>query len=227
VSSIVPGPQKKIGEEIDAARSGAKPLSAGDLNASAPPQEELVGLDEWPESLRSTVTADHGRVTALATNRRKTADRAVPDVVRGLGELLDEIADRLQADKPRLFGKASAAAPGDPALDQIAELLGIPADELASAPGRGEHRAALRTIKQLRVRLGELETSHDHSKLTRLVTFVVRLAVVTDSAPETTAVVAPIAVDRYARSLPDPQWNWSFDQKLEFWKNCRNTLTAD
>ncbi|MFC6162023.1 hypothetical protein [Kribbella jiaozuonensis] len=223
MSSIVPGPQKKLEQEIDAARSGAKPLQPSDLNTSAPPQEELTGLDDWPESLRSAVEAEHARVVALATNRRRTADRVLPDVVHGLDQLLDEIADRLQSQKPGLFGKSSAQADAD---DDIADLLGIPTDELTS-PGRGEHRAALRTIKQLRSQLKELETSHEHSKLTRLVTFVVRLAVVTDSAPESTATLAPIALDRYAKSSPDTQWDWPFDQKLDFWKQTRTTLTPN
>jgi hypothetical protein len=225
VSSIVPGPQKKLEQEIDAARSGAKPLQAGDLNASAPPQEELTGLDDWPDTLRATVEAEHDRVTALATNRRRTADGVLPQVVQRLDELLDQLADRLQADKPRRFGKSSSS--DDAALDDIAELLGIPSDEVTASTGRGEHRAALRTIKQLRSQLKELETTKEHSKLTRLVTFVVRLAVVTDSAPESTAALAPIALSRYANSSPDPQWNWPFDQKLHFWKKARTTLTTD
>ncbi|MEV4259983.1 hypothetical protein [Kribbella sp. NPDC049584] len=225
MSSIVPGPQKKLEQEIDAARSGAKPLQAGDLNASAPPQEELVGLDDWPESLRATVEAEHDRVTALATNRRRSADGVLPEVVQRLDELLDQLADRLQADRPRRFGKSSSS--DDVALDDIAELLGIPSDEVPTSTGRGEHRAALRTIKQLRSQLKELETTKEHSKLTRLVTFVVRLAVVTDSAPESTAPLAPIALARYANSSPDPQWNWPFDQKLASWKQTHTTLTTN
>ncbi|MER7249491.1 hypothetical protein [Kribbella sp. NPDC000426] len=225
MSSIVPGPQKKLEQEIDAARSGAKPLQAGDLNASAPPQEELTGLDDWPESLRTTVEAEHSRTIALATNRRRTADGVLPEVVRGLDQLLDEIADRLQSDKPRLFGKSTAEPADD--LDTCAELLGIPADEIAASTGRGEHRAALRTIKQLRSQLKELESTKDHSKLTRLVTFIVRLAVVTDTAPDSTAPLAPIALDRYAKSSPDTQWDWTFDQKLAFWKQARTTLTPN
>lgn len=223
MSSIVPGPQKKLEQEIDAARSGAKPLQPGDLNTSAPPQEELVGLEDWPGSLRVTVEAEHARVSALTTNRRRTADRVLPEVVRGLDQLLDEIGNRLQADKPRLFGKSTA--PAD-AVDDIAEILGIPTDELTTSPGRGEHRAALRTIKQLRSQLKELEKSQDHSKLTRLVTFVIRLALVTEDAPESAAALAPIALDRYANSEPDPQRNWTFDQKLTFWKQTHTTLTT-
>jgi hypothetical protein len=225
VSSIVPGPQKKIEEEITAARSGAKPLNASDLNPTAPRQEQLVGLDDWPPALRAVVEADHDRVAALASSRRRTADHALPEVVRGLDDLLDQIAERLQADKPRLLRKSPAAAPEVP-LDDLAELLGIPPDELTPAPGRAEHRTALRTIKQLHGQLKELETSHDHSRLTRLVTFVVRLALVTDSVPESTGTLASIALARYAEALPDPQWDWTFPHKLQFWQETHKTLTA-
>jgi hypothetical protein len=220
VSSIVPGPQKKIEEEITAARSGAKPLDARDLNPSAPRQEQLVGLDDWPPAVRTLVEAEHERVTALASGRRKTADLALPEVVRGLDELLDLIAERLQADKPRLLRKPTAAAVP---LDDVAELLGIPSDELATTPGRGERRTALRTIKQLRGQLKELD---DHSKLTRLVTFVVRLALVIDSVPESAGALAPIALDRYTEAMPDAQRDWPFTQKLEFWRQTHKTLTA-
>ncbi|TCO34115.1 hypothetical protein EV652_102180 [Kribbella steppae] len=225
MSSIVPGPQKKLEEEITAARAGAKPLNAGDLNPSAPKQEQLVGLDDWPPTVRTVVEADHDRVAALVSNRRRTADHSVPEVVRGLDELLDQIAERLQADKPRLLRKPTAAAT-EVELDDVAELLGIPPDELAAAPGRAERRTALRTIKQLRGELKELETSHDHSRLTRLVTFVVRLALVIDGVPETAGALAPIALDRYANAVPDVQWDWTFQQKLEFWQETHKTLAA-
>lgn len=224
MSSIVPGPKNKIDDAITAARSGAKPLSGGDLNAAAPQQVELTGLDDWPEPLRTVIEADHARVTALAANRRRTADHAVTEVVPGLEELLDLMAERLEADKPRLLRKPTAPATDEP-LGDIAELLGIPAGDLDPLPGRGERRTALRTIKQLRGQLKELETSHDHSKLTRLVTFVVRLAVVVDSAPETAAALAPIALDRYAKAAPDYQWDWTFEQKLAFWQETRRTLS--
>ncbi|MFI7063392.1 hypothetical protein ACIBL3_20585 [Kribbella sp. NPDC050124] len=220
MSSIVPGPQKKIEEEIAAALAGGKPLSTGDLNTSAAPKEELVGLDDWPQSLRTTVEADHARVTALAGNRRKTADLALPAVVRGLDELLNQIADRLQADKPGLLRKPTSPAPEVP-LSDLAELLGIPTDEL-TPPGRSEHRTALRTIKQLRTQLKDLE---DHSRLTRLVTFTVRLALVLDAVPDATAALAPPALSRFAEAAPDYQWDWPFAQRLEFWQQTHHTLT--
>jgi hypothetical protein len=220
VSSIVPGPQKKLESEIEAARSGAKPLNASDLNPVAPHVEDLTGLDDWPESVRSVVEDEHERVTALASNRRKTADLALPELVRGVDELLDLIAERLQADKPGLLRK-SKATPADE-LDDVAELLGIPADEVVPAAGRGELRTALRTIKQLRAQLKEL----DHSRLTRMVTFVVRLALVIDGAPETASALAPIALDRFAKAVPDFQWDSTFEEKLESWQETRRTLAA-
>jgi hypothetical protein len=222
VSSIVPGPQKKIGEEIDAARSGAKPLEASALNPSAPRQEALTGLDDWPDSLRAAIEADHARITALDSNRRRTADHAVPELVQTLDTLLDELAERLQADKPRRFGKTAPSA--EPSTE-IAELLGIPSDELEPLPGRGEHRTALRTIKQLRSQLKDLEATPDHSRLTRLVTFIIRLSVVTDAAPETTAPLAPIALSRFTQGTSDFQWDQTFHQKLTFWQQAHNSLT--
>ncbi|MFF0343933.1 hypothetical protein [Kribbella sp. NPDC004875] len=223
MSSIVPGPKQKLEQDITAARVGGKGLDARDLSPSAPPQEDLQGLDDWPETLRATVEAEHARVTALASNRRKTADGIVPEEVRGLDGLLDQVAGRLHAEKPPLFGKPSASQSDD--LDDLAERLGIPDDAL-TVPGRGEHRTALRTIKQLRSQLKELETANDHSKLTRVATFVVRLALITECAPASTATLAPIALDRYAKSLPDYQWTLTFDQKLTFWKQTHERLTT-
>ncbi|TDO63967.1 hypothetical protein EV651_105190 [Kribbella sp. VKM Ac-2571] len=222
MSSIVPGPQKKIGEEIDAARSGAKPLDPSALNAPAPRQQQLTGLDDWPESLRTAIEAEHARVSALDSNRRRTADKAVPELVNRLDTLLDEIADRLQADKPRLFGKATPAA--EPSED-VAELLGIPADELDQPSGRGEHRTALRTIKQLRSQLKDLETTPDHSRLTRLATFTIRLALVVEAAPEPATTLAPIALARFTQGVSDSQWNATFAEKLTSWQETRHTLT--
>ncbi|MET9270605.1 hypothetical protein [Kribbella sp. NPDC003557] len=221
MSSIVPGPQKKIGEEIDAARSGAKPLNAGDLNASAPRVEELTGLDDWPETLRAAVEAEYARVTALDSNRRKTADSAVGELVAALDTLLTEITDQLQAGKPRLFGKATPVEPSP----EIAAHLGIPSDALEDATGRGEHRTALRTLKQLRTQLKDLEATPDHSRLTRLTTFIIRLAVVLDAAPPSAPTLAPTALSRYTQGLPDPQWTATFPEKLTTWQNTRHTLT--
>lgn len=216
MSSIVPGPKKKLEEEITAARSGAKPLDASTLNPSAPRQQELTGLDDWPDPLRTAVEAEHTRLTALETNRRKTADRAVPAVVESLDTLLADIADHL--GKPRLFGKPTSTV-ADP---EIAELLGIPSDDLATPSGRGEHRAAHRTVKQLRSQLKDLEQTPDHDRLTRLTTFTIRLAVVLQTTPDAAGTLAPLALARYTQALPDPQWNKTFEQKLTTWKQ---TLT--
>lgn len=217
MSSIVPGPQKKIGEEIDAARSGAKPLSAGDLNASAPRVEELTGLDDWPETLRAAVEAEYARAAALDSNRRRTADSSVSELVACLDTLLDEITDHLQAAKPRLFGKTTPVEPSP----EVAAHLGIPPDDLTPPP----HRTAVRTLKQLRTQLKDLEAAPDHSRLTRLTTFIIRLAVVLDAAPDTASTLGPIALSRYSQGLPDPQWTATFPEKLSTWQNTRRTLT--
>ncbi|GAA2827981.1 hypothetical protein [Kribbella solani] len=214
MSSIVPGPRKKLEEEITAARAGAKPLNASDLNPSAPQHEDLTGLDDWPDTLRTTVETEYARVEALATNRRKTADRTVPDLVRQLGALLDQIADAIQA--------ARKSDPPEASLATVAELLGIPSDEQAT--GRSARRAAARTLKQLRGQLKDLETAPDHGRLTRLTTFTIRLALVLDRSPAAGGVLAPIALDRYANAIPDAQRDWPFDRKLTSWQDIHRTL---
>jgi hypothetical protein len=214
VSSIVPGPKKKLEEDITAARSGAKPLDASTLSPTAPRHEELTGLDDWPDTLRMAVEAEHTRLTALETNRRKTADRTVGSVVEALDMLLTEITDHL--GKPSLFGKPTPTA--EPSAG-IAELLGIPPDEVTIG-GRSEHRTALRTLKQLRSQLKDLESTPDHDRLTRVSTFTIRLAVALQAAPDSAATLTPIALARFTQATPDPQWNKTFQEKLDSWKQA-------
>ncbi|GAA1585830.1 hypothetical protein GCM10009804_47480 [Kribbella hippodromi] len=216
MSSIVPGPRKKLEEEITAARAGAKPLNASDLNPSAPQHADLTGLDDWPDPLRTTVETEHARVEALATNRRKTADLTVPELVRQLGTLLDQIADAIQA--------ARKSSPPEEDLESVADLLGIPAEEASASAGRSERRAAARTLKQLRGQLKDLEATPDHGRLTRLTTFTIRLALVLDRSPEAGGALAPIALERYANAIPDAQRDWPFDRKLASWQDIHRTL---
>ncbi|WP_427890015.1 hypothetical protein ACQHIV_41065 [Kribbella sp. GL6] len=210
MSSIVPGPKKKLEEEITAARSGAKPLDASALSPSAPRQEQLTGLDVFPDSVRTAIEAEHTRLTALDTNRRKTADRAVPAVVEALDALLAEIGDRL--GKPRLFGKLTAVA--EPSAEAF-ELLGIPSDSVDS----GSHRTAVRTLKQLRAQLKDLSGTPDHDRLTRISTLTIRLAVVLEASPSAAALI-PEALARYTQAIPDPQWAEPFAEKLESWRQA-------
>ncbi|MFF1822031.1 hypothetical protein ACFVWG_32290 [Kribbella sp. NPDC058245] len=229
MSSIVPGPQKKLEQEIDAARSGAKPLSASDLNPSAPQHTGLTGLDDWPDALRSTVEADYERTTALTTNRRKTADNFVPALLRGLTELVDQIETHLQSTKPGLFGKST---PLDPPSTDLADLLGLPTEAVNATPGRSEHKEAARTLKSIRDQLKSQEVIHDplgrdtpidHNKLTRLVTFIVRLALILHQAPDA-AVLVPTALESFAEGTPDPQVDEPFAEKLEFWQETYEDL---
>jgi len=230
VSSIVPGPQKKLEQEIDAARSGAKPLSAGDLNPTAPRHAGLTGLDDWPDALRSAVEADYERTTALTTNRTKTADRHVPALLQALTELVDQIDTHLQSTKPGLFGKT---APTEPPSTDLAELLGLPTDAVSATPGRAEHKEAARTLKAIREQLKSQERHPDplakvvpidHAKLTRLVTFIVRLAVILTQAPEAAALI-PAALEAFADGTPDPQVDEPFAEKLEFWQETYEDLS--
>jgi hypothetical protein len=222
VSSIVPGPKKKLEEDITAARAGAKPLDASDLNPSAPRPEKLTGLDDWPETLRATIEAEHTRVTALETNRRQTADRAVPALVHGLDTLLSELADHLNTTKPGLFTKPTTPEPNA----DIAALLGIPPEDLPTTPSRADYRTAQRTIKQLRSHLKDLETTPDHARLTRLTTFLIRLSVVLEAAPAPTTTLIPTALTRFTNNSPDPQRNATFPEKLTTWQQTRQSLTT-
>ncbi|GAA0619110.1 hypothetical protein HPO96_24820 [Kribbella sandramycini] len=229
MSSIVPGPQKKLEQEMEAARAGEKALSAGDLSPTAPKHTALTGLEDWPDALRATVEADYERNTALDTGRRRTADKHVPDLVTGLLELLDQIDKHLQATKPGLLRKGSTAEAPSAVL---AELLGLPTDAVEAPPGRSEHRDAARTIKSIRDQLKSIEIRLDplakpipvdHAKLTRQVTFVVRLALILEQAPAAAALI-PAALDHFAEGLPDPQWEESFAEKLEFWQETYEDL---
>ncbi len=231
MSSIVPGPQQKFEQDIDAARSGAKPLSAGDLNPTAPQHTGLSGLDEWPDALRAAVEADYERTTALTTNRRRTADRFVPALLKGLTELVDQIDTHLQSIKPGLFGKST---PTEPPSTDLAELLGLPTDAVTATPGRSEHKEAARTLKAIRDQLKSQERHPDplareipidHAKLTRLVTFTVRLAVILTQAPEAAPLI-PTALEAFAEGTPDPQVDEPFAEKLEFWQETYEDLAT-
>ncbi|MEU4194972.1 hypothetical protein AB0E69_23940 [Kribbella sp. NPDC026611] len=197
MSSIVPGPQQKLEREIEAARSGQKPLNPSDLNPSAPPKAE-IDLTGWPEPLARAVEAEHQRVTALSGNRRKTADLVVPELQDALKDLLDQIADAVRAKSTEL--------PTDGA-----EILGIPDP---TPPSHGDRKAALKTLKQLQTQLQD----PDHNRLTRLTTFIIRLAAVVHAVPDAGSALAPAALDRYANALPDYQRDWPFPQKLDSWR---------
>jgi hypothetical protein len=162
------------------------------------------------------VEDDFRRTTALATYRWKGADDALTDVVRGLDDLLDLVIEAIDEPSPK-----PESASADLPFDEVADLLGIPADELDKVlkngipvrRARADRRTASRAVKQLRAELDQLETTMDHTRLTPLLDFIVRVTLVlelitTDDDPDPAihpAVIALItfALERKTAALPD------------------------
>ena len=214
MSFIVPGQGKK-NEEVIGTRAGAKPLapeSAAPVPIEEPPEVAIAG---WPPALQKVVEDDFRRTNALATYRWKTADAALVDVVSGLDDLLDLAADSIRNDEPRRSRrqprKAAAADAAAKLLTelpfaQVADLLGIPADEIDQAidsfghplrRSRADRRTALRAIKQLRIQLQQVEITRDHTRLNRLLSFIVRLILVLATAVGSQSAAALVAGDEH------------------------------
>lgn len=232
MSFIVPGQGQKK-EEAVGTRTGAKPLNPE--SAEPAPLEELpqVEFGGWPEELQQVVVDEFRRTGALATYRWKTADDALVAVVRGLDDLLDLAADRIEDTEPDRSLRKVTAAEVD--FGEVADLLGIPADELGEAlvdgrpvrKSRADRKTAQRAIKQLRVQLEQVETTMDHSRLNRLVSTIVRLVLVLGTAvgPQSAAelvsadesqdaairmavgALAAFALERTMGTLPDAWHN--------------------
>lgn len=164
----------------------------------------------WPEDLQQVVQDDLRRTSALASYRWKTADTALQDVVRGLDDLLDLVAERIQAGEPKRSrrptrkstqGTAATALLAELPFADVADLLGIPADEiddileLVTRRSRADRRTALRAIKQLRAQLQHIEITKDHSRLSRLFSFIVRLFLVLGTAVGSQSVSELVAGD--------------------------------
>ncbi|MFG1628490.1 hypothetical protein [Kribbella sp. NPDC049227] len=209
MSFIVPG-QGKRNEEVGRSEAGAPPFVPGatDLPAFEEPPE--VAVAGWPEELQQVVQDDFRRTSALASYRWKTADTALQDVVRGLDDLLDLVAERIEAGEPKRSrrqtkkatqGTAAAALLAELPFADVADLLGIPADEiddilvLATRRSRADRRTALRAIKQLRAQLQHIEITKDHSRLSRLFSFIVRLFLVLGTAVGSQSVSELVAGD--------------------------------
>lgn len=214
MSFIVPGQGKK-NEEVIGTRAGAKPLTP-ESTASTPIEEPpVVEVAGWPPALQKVVQDDFRRTSALAGYRWKTADAALVDVVRGLDDLLDLAAARIRDGEPRRSRRPTRKASGATAaakllaelpFDEVADLLGIPADEidqaidLAGNPvrrSRADRRTAERAIKQLRIQLQQVEITRDHSRLSRLISVIVRLVLVLGTAVGPQSAAALVAGDEH------------------------------
>ncbi|MGW6279506.1 hypothetical protein [Kribbella sp. NPDC055071] len=219
MSFIVPGQGQKK-EEAVGTQTGAKPLVPDVIDVPSVEEPPTVEFDSWPEELETVVADDFRRTTALAAYRWKGADDALSDVVRGLDDLLDLAIEEIEATSP----KPTPAADGLP-FDELADLLGIPADDLDKVlkngipvrRSRADRRTAARAVKQLRAQLEQIETTMDHQRLTPLLGFILRITlaldlITTDEDPDPAidpAVVALVtfALERKTAALPDTWQN--------------------
>ncbi len=163
----------------------------------------------WPAELQEVVESEFQRTSALTGYRWKMADSALVDVVRGLDDLLDVAADRIENTEPQRSRKASPPT-ADVSFDEVAELLGIPADELNGAidgtgrpvrRSRADRRTAQRAIKQLRVQLQQIEVTMDHTRLTPLTGFIVRLVLALGTTADSQSASEPAAGDEHLDTL--------------------------
>ena len=176
----------------------------------------MVEFAGWPPALQKMVQDDFRRTSALAGYRWKTADAALVDVVRGLDDLLDLAADRIQDTEPKRSGRQTRKASPptvDVSFDEVADLLGVPADELDGAiddagrpvrKSRTDRRTALRAIKQLRIQLQQVEVTMDHTRLTPLTGFIVRLVLALGTAVGSQSASELVAGEEHLDTLIPP-----------------------
>lgn len=236
MSFIVPGQGQKK-EEAVGTHTGAKPLVPDALDVPSVEEPPTVELDNWPEELETVVEDDFRRTTALAAYRWKGADDALTAVVRGLDDLLDLAVEEIEASSPK-----PAPASADLPFDELANLLGIPADDLDKVlkngipvrRARADRRTAARAIKQLRAQLEQIETTMDHQRLTPLLGFILRVTlaldlITTDEDPDPTTqppVVALVAfaLERRTAALPD---SWQDHKPAAVHKDLLEILADD
>ncbi len=215
MSFIVPGQGKK-NEEVIGTRAGAKPLTPESTTPAPVEEPPVVEFAEWPAALQKVVQDDFRRTSALAGYRWKAADAALVDLVRGLDDLLDLAADRIQDTEPGRSGRQTRKASPptvEVSFDEVADLLGIPADELDGAiddagrpvrRSRADRRTAQRAIKQLRIQLQQVEVTMDHTRLTPLTGFIVRLVLALGTAVDSQSASQLATGDEHLDTLIPP-----------------------
>jgi hypothetical protein len=222
VSFIVPGQGQKKEEAVES-QAGAKPLVPESIDVPAPEELPELEFPGWSEELQQVVEDEFRRTSAFASYRWKMADDALVAVVRRLDDLLDLVEEQIEE---ATASRKSASGTSDLPFDEVADLLGIPADEVDQAivdgrpvrKPRADRKTALRAIKQLRIQLEQIETTMDHSRLSRVSSSIVRPALVLGTAvgsqsdlveddaaaiqPAVAALVA-YALERCNAGLPD------------------------
>ncbi|HEY3557054.1 MAG TPA: hypothetical protein VGL05_06315 [Kribbella sp.] len=217
MSYIVPGPGRRPDAFFatkDTSQRPAAPGSRGQL----PRLDEQLAATSWPPVLRNVVADDDRRTQALADGRLNTANAALHDVVRGLDDLLTLAASRIKAEpvkraRPARRDNAAVSAGAqlaDLPLREVGALLHIPADDVdtvlaavrqPSFDGRKARREALRSIKQLRRQLQEVDVTKNHSRLNRLRDFIVRLVLVLGTTVGSQSVSELVAGDPHVEAF--------------------------
>ncbi len=181
-----PGPKR---DDALSAVVGGKGLDARD-DGLVRGDSDLTELDEetpgsaGPTALQRLLLHERARLVALSAGDRKLADSALPEVIGDLEVLLSSAASVVRASDGgrRTRKQVKKAAPRLAAMDDlplvdVAELLGLKSsdvdDVLASLVV--DRDLVLGYLEQLRLKLPELEVSRDHSMLSGLVGFVVKV----------------------------------------------------
>ncbi|WP_157979935.1 hypothetical protein [Kribbella monticola] len=196
-----PGPKR---DDALSAVVGGKGLETRPGLAAPDP---LVDDDELtdpatPPGRERLVQHEQTRSAALSAGDKKLADQALHAVIGDLDALLAAAATELRASASgrRTRKQVKKAVPQLIAIDErgylpltdVADLLELSRDDvddvLASLAARGEFSRdqALAGLASLRTKLQEIETTRDHSLLSELITFVVKIALLSSVAASPT-----------------------------------------
>lgn len=180
-----PGPKR---DDALSAVVGGKGLDARDSLALE--GSDLTELDEetpgsaGPTALQRLLQHEKTRLAALGAGDKRVADEVVPEVVTDLEALLSSAASVVRAaDGGRRTRKqVKKAAPRLAALDDlplpdVADLLDLKRSEVDDVLASlvVDRDQVLVHLEQLKLKVRELETSRDHSMLSGLVGFVVKV----------------------------------------------------
>ncbi|TDU88212.1 hypothetical protein EV138_1754 [Kribbella voronezhensis] len=174
----------------------------------------LMGADAQtssagPPGRERLLQHEQSRLAALSAGDKKLADHALRAVIGDLDALLASAAAELRASGGgrRTKKQVKKAVPRLVAIDElgylpltdVADLLELSRadvdDVLASLAARGELSSAdrdqaLAQLANLRTKLQEIEVSRDHSLLTDLIAFIVKIALLVSIAVASTPLGA-------------------------------------
>ncbi|MEU0092326.1 hypothetical protein [Kribbella sp. NPDC006257] len=180
-----PGPKR---DDALSAVVGGKGLDARD--GLVLDDSDLAELDEetpgsaGPTALQRLLMHEKTRLAALGAGDKRVADEVVPEVISDLEMLLSSAASVVRASDGgrRTRKQVKKAAPRLAALDDlplpdVAEFLGLKRSEVDGVLTSlvVDRDQVLVHLEQLKLKVRELKTSRDHSMLSGLVGFVVKV----------------------------------------------------